>query len=423
MAYSFNDEEVRRRVKRFVKEGTLNTKRPRDINRVIDQMSLGSKTVADVAARQQEERQKTFNAFLRDTQRWAEQQKRIFEAAERAQKQQEQIHKLLFSPSLDLAKRINTHNARLVEQSIRQTSQASAALEQSLKYTLPKFDRIGLLNQRYELASRLLQPQRTFVDFAEHTTRRLELSNSKQETDALESSLRLAETQLVAATEIHSNIVVVPSDEEEVLDVRLLILPFVQQEELLLLPSHVQQDSTDVSSGVPAMHVAALGRKIVQLVTQCNEAAKLENGNEIFKPTTKLIVVTGDIPWILARDRNSFADFVDCLYFIFYEGAGKDKLRFLTDVDGGVLSSNDPECDLIWCIKHLRNKWTRHDADHGKEGEIRKSWKLLQEKFVWLGLSHYPITEEHFRQLHLQLLNKSVHFLETVANKLVERMK
>jgi len=106
---------------------------------------------------------------------------------------------------------------------------------------------------------------------------------------------------------------------------------------------------------------------------------------------------------------------IDCLYFIFYEGAGKDNLRFL-DKNGGPLTNKD--CDLIWCIKHLRNKWSRHDIDHGKDKEIQKSWKELAAKFRWLGLAEYPTEARHFQKLHYKLLELAEVFLMQILNNL-----
>jgi hypothetical protein len=91
--------------------------------------------------------------------------------------------------------------------------------------------------------------------------------------------------------------------------------------------------------------------------------------------------------------------------------------RFLTE-HGGVLEGSD--CDFIWCIKHLRNKWLRHDPDHGKESDIRKSWKEVSDKFIWLGLNHTPIQEKDFRLLHRFLLKEAESFLKKLLEKLIE---
>ena len=170
---------------------------------------------------------------------------------------------------------------------------------------------------------------------------------------------------------------------------RILDAPFVQQAELLNCEFIKDENDTDaLIAASPMAKTVEQARRVLQLVTLCNEAGNTSVLNaEFFKPTTRLLEVFSYLPWISATDKWRFGDVVDCLYFIFYEGAGKDNLRFL-DEHGGPLTDDD--CDLIWCIKHLRNKWSRHDADHGKEKEIRKSWTVLAEKFQWLGLANYP---------------------------------
>lgn len=156
-------------------------------------------------------------------------------------------------------------------------------------------------------------------------------------------------------------------------------------------------------------------KSILSLVAQCNEVVQVAGKAEIFKPTTRLLEVYADLPWLIPEDKRTFAEFVDCLYFIFYEGAGKDKLRFLKN-NGGEL--DDADCNFIWCIKHLRNKWLRHNADHGKEADIKRSWKDLSAKFNVLGLEHAPVTKQHFRHLHHSLLREAQAFLCKIIEKL-----
>jgi hypothetical protein len=151
------------------------------------------------------------------------------------------------------------------------------------------------------------------------------------------------------------------------------------------------------------------------LIVQCNEAAKIAGKEEFFKPTTRLLEAFADAPWIAPVDKQTLGEFIDCLFFALYEGAGDDKLRFLT-ANGGVLERED--CDFIWCVKHLRNKWLRHDADHGKDKDIKKSWDDLAAKFSWLELGHLPFLPEHFSHLHVQILQRAEAFLISILEKL-----
>jgi hypothetical protein len=193
--------------------------------------------------------------------------------------------------------------------------------------------------------------------------------------------------------------------------------PFVQQDELLACKRTGDENDTAVlTTFSPTAQMVKKARRVLELVTLCNEAGKTSDiGVEFFKPTTRLMTVFGDLPWLCATDRARFGDIVDCLYFIFYEGAGKDNLRFLNK-NGGPLTEAD--CDLIWCIKHLRNKWIRHDADHGSEKEVLKSWAELTAKFRWLGLAEHPSAPHHFQQLHNKLLELAEEFLAGILSKL-----
>lgn len=294
--------------------------------------------------------------------------------------------------------------------------EASLVWNCSLTQTVQRFQEVGLFAEKEDLSLRLLEPPRVYTEFVEQTVRRIEQSGSEQIAKALRASLYLAEGQLLAMTDVMSTIVTVPADDELVLAVRPLRAPFVQRDELLAVTDiSDEEDEAALTRLSPAAGAANDSRIVLSLITQCNEAAKVAGQPEIFKPTTRLLEVFADLPWVIPMDKQTFADFVDCLYFIFYEGAGKDNLRFLS-ANGGVLDEAD--CDFIWCIKHLRNKWLRHDADHGKEAAIRKSWEELAANFNWLDLRHIPAAPNHFRYLHCRLLKEAEAFLQKILDKL-----
>ena len=119
-------------------------------------------------------------------------------------------------------------------------------------------------------------------------------------------------------------------------EVRELSAPFAQQCELVELDTFVDESDTEAMIGAsPTAQIVQRARHFLELVIHCNEAGKTSAfGVEIFKPTTRLMTVFGDLPWLAATDRLRFGDVVDCLYFIFYEDAGKEILRFL-DKHGG----------------------------------------------------------------------------------------
>ena len=67
----------------------------------------------------------------------------------------------------------------------------------------------------------------------------------------------------------------------------------------------------------PAASLAARTRRVLELTTQCNEAAKIGGRNEIFKPTTHMLKAFNSVAWISARDERSLGTFIDCLFFIY----------------------------------------------------------------------------------------------------------
>jgi hypothetical protein len=301
--------------------------------------------------------------------------------------------------------------------SIPQFSQAMLAWNVASIGLANRMNDIGLLARGEMLSARLFEVPRAYSEFVRHTTDRLAADAAPNIVARLRGSLNLAEHQLLEITDAISAFVAVPEDNEEADAVRILDAPFTQQDELLSNEFVEDENDTAALTEVsPTAQTAQLARRVLELVTQCNEAGKTSAfGVEIFKPTTRLMTVFSDLPWLSATDRLRFGDVVDCLYFILYEGAGKDNLRFL-DKCGGPLT--DADCDLIWCIKHLRNKWCRHDADHGKEKEIRKSWAELAAKFRWLGLAEHPTNTRHFQQLHHKLLELAEDFLARLLKKL-----
>ena len=154
---------------------------------------------------------------------------------------------------------------------------------------------------------------------------------------------------------------------------------------------------------------------LVQLISSINEICKMNGKNEIFKMTTKVFQSTGDLFSTVAVDQQTFTSVVSCLCIIIYEGSGKDNLRFLTG-DTAVLQ--DDKCEFIWSLKDLRNKWTLHDADHGKQTHIDKKWKKILESLQWLGLKTRPYKEDHYKLLHKNLLLKAEEFLFLLASRL-----
>ena len=137
---------------------------------------------------------------------------------------------------------------------------------------------------------------------------------------------------------------------------------------------------------------------------------------EIFKFTTRVYEASVDLVDLVPTNKSAFGDFIDCIYLVFYEGAGKDKLRYLSS-NGGSLSDND--CGIVWAIKILRNKWYRHDPDHGDTTSVNRSYRSLKETLQRFGFPNLPCNAGDYRRLHSLLTDELVRLLEKLRESLV----
>jgi hypothetical protein len=196
----------------------------------------------------------------------------------------------------------------------------------------------------------------------------------------------------------------------------LIIVPRVQQQELL--DSGIEFNDEDSASAIeasPAAQTAELAGGILLLVTQCNEASKIAGKGDVFKPTNRMLEAFARLPLELAADKAQLANIVDYLFWTLYEGAGDDKLRFLKG-NGGWMDVG--ECDEVFRVKYLRNKWLRHDPDHGKDSKIGKSWQDVSGALRELGLQGLPVTESDHRVLHLRMLQQIESFLQRLLARI-----
>jgi len=310
------------------------------------------------------------------------------------------------------------HDLKAVSAHVTSLADSFVAWESSATRLAQRVNEIGLIAQRAQLAARLFAPSAVFTAFTNDTFAEIESAKNQRQAWALETSLQLAEEQLIATTDALGTAIAAPTDDDEVSETRELRSPYVQQIELLdAVEGADTEDAATLIDASPAASAVDLSRNILTMVVTCNEARKISGAEEIFKPTTKLLEVYTDMPWLMPVDKRSFSQFVDCLYFLFYEGAGKDKLRFLKSHGGPIA---DEDFDFILCVKHLRNKWTRHDADHGKDVAIRKAWAELAAKFQSLGLQHMPVTADDFRLIHVNLLSMAYEFIEKILCGVIE---
>lgn len=105
-------------------------------------------------------------------------------------------------------------------------------------------------------------------------------------------------------------------------------------------------------------NLSELTATIKDQIYKINKLYSSKAGEDLFKLTNKSINALS-ILGKPTRDANQFSEFIDSLYFLFYEGSGACKR----------LPSPPPQ--LLMDIKFLRTD-IRHDIDHGDEKEIRK---------------------------------------------------
>lgn len=193
-----------------------------------------------------------------------------------------------------------------------------------------------------------------------------------------------------------------------------LVLPFVLREELVAARQDLPSlDADDLAPHSRAHDVATRENRILKAIVDVNTANKLAGKQETFTPTTRLIIAIRNLVFLVVRDATTCGEFLDTLYFLLYEAAGKDHLRY-HDSEGGPLT--DDGCEIIWIIKHLR-AYFRHDPDHGKPNDIRRKWRDLSDDLRSLGFDRMPTTEPEFRLLQERLVEEVERFADTLRRR------
>jgi hypothetical protein len=294
--------------------------------------------------------------------------------------------------------------------------EAAGAWIWCLSQTMRRFSDLGLAARRTELSRELLVPFGAYTTFASDTQRLIEQCADGHRKLALTASVRLAEGQLLAMSEAVSAIAAVPRGWKVASAEWVLDAPVRQRGDLQSVPEGA--DLTDRQALVKFSPSACRVEKAIavqQLVIQCMEAAELCGKEPVFKQTVRFLEAFGKVAWLSPTDRLTFGDFVDCLYFMFYEGAGKDNLRYRR-AHGGVF--DDAELEFVWHLKCLRNKWIRHDVEHGKEGDVRRSWRDLRGTLSAIGVASYPRTAQEYQMMHRALLVEAEGFLTMLLQRL-----
>jgi hypothetical protein len=268
------------------------------------------------------------------------------------------------------------------------------------------------------LSSRLFAPTSAFTSLARRTAKLIETAASEDARARLSSSLALVESQIVGHTE-QLRAALQPGVEIHEDDFAVdapLRLARREQREIIVAKVEDPTDLVALAAATPSANVHCLAREVLGLVHRCNSVARTLGGEDVFRPTNRLLQVFIELPWIDARDEARLGDLVDAMYFLVYEGAGKDRLRFMK-ASGGPL--DDSDCETVFMVKHLRNKWLRHDPEHGDAKSIKKSYEQLRERLSKLGFDVPPRSPADYRRLQLRVLEEVRAFLERLLRGLV----
>lgn len=170
----------------------------------------------------------------------------------------------------------------------------------------------------------------------------------------------------------------------------------------------LEDTETDIEQTVlksRAAQVARQGAQIVQLVYNLNVEAEREGQPTLFKPTSKTQYACFALPAQVATDERSFAEIVDHLYFLLYEGSGA--AARLTE------KCSEDRLAALWRVKHLRLGF-RHDVDHGKDQEVAKKNQLVGEAYRSLIGKVAPQTRADWCQAQIELYGQLVEMLRTI---------
>jgi hypothetical protein len=272
-------------------------------------------------------------------------------------------------------------------------------------------------------AGEIMRPLRAYGDFSASTLE--QLSRLPAESDAaarLIGALAFADKELSEIPAVAQMMIPLASEEPgrtEPTRIGRLNLLVVEREELVASTGSggvLVLDGGDVIS--LAARAARRVRSISELIVSCNKASSLVGNVPVFKYTDAIVSGMCDVSWLVPRTERQLGDFVEILYYALYEGAGSDHLRY---VGPGLLAHE--ECSFVWSLKHLRNKWLRHDVDHGTERDIAQSRSKLREALAHFGLDHIPTKRAEFRQLHGSIVAEAIDFLEHLLERLQDQTR
>ncbi len=156
--------------------------------------------------------------------------------------------------------------------------------------------------------------------------------------------------------------------------------------------------------------ILVLGKSIVEKIQYINE---INTEGNVFKPTNASLTAVLCISTAFSVNKDTFANVVDSLYMLIYEGSGSAS-RILK-----ILKKE--ECETLWNIKHLRTDF-RHDYEHGNETDIRKKKELIAAAYrEACGMQKKPIRQKEWVCAHHNLFMAIDEFLDLIIDKYGEK--
>lgn len=296
-----------------------------------------------------------------------------------------------------------------------------------IKSLMDSFSNKSLL-QHDNLLNRTFKSLNTYDQFAKDTIAKLHSERNESIASALKGSLTLANEQMLRSTSIVrssiENLDISNFDDSNLFfdkEFPQTNRYCIQKNELIERDDiNEDEDYESLIIKSPAAISFDLAVNCLKLIGICNETSQTVKGSLIFTLTNSVWSNSFRLLQIVPTNKEKFAEIVDYLYFILVEGAGKDNLRFIDYQDGkhfGYFVNTEPEVEVIWKIKHLRNKWLRHDIEHGKDGSIKRDYRIRKETLEWFGMQKVPQSKDDFIFLYNKLMLKVKEFLHHLMDR------
>lgn len=266
------------------------------------------------------------------------------------------------------------------------------------------------------LSQAVMQPSFVYSNFSRRTIGRIAKEKNELDRLAYSHALRFAEDQVIQINSsltrfIPENPIVELKESSHAL-VNLNLFEVQRRELKQRSHEFVDKDFSAEEASISGSISAAANRCFNKLV-YLNQNAQMKGFGEIFSPTSKTVQSAANLPLICAQTIEQLATVVDYLFFTFYEGAGADKLRF---IEMNLVTPD--ESTPVFLVKHLRNKWLRHDVEHGSAGNIRSKFREISTTLNQLGQKNIPRSKIEFAKVNLNLLRELEAFLDLLIERL-----